>query len=142
MAGQMDALLILRDIAAGAETSDTAETGVNIANIKNMGAYQCNINVSAVAAAGADELYDFTVEVSDVVAGTYTVVGSGSYLRGWGPGMMIIPLNGQVIKQLDADADWMRINLNVTGASPSITYGAWLSPADHGHNPSMAQELF
>ena len=84
---------------------------------------------NAVTAAG-DETYQFDVVVgpaglsTSVLAGATSVVGAGQY---------VIMVDAHTIEKLSADRESLGLNVTVGGASPSITFSAWVAYANnHG----------
>lgn len=139
MAAQLDVLTRLRDDTAVAITATTSETGIEFP-IRNQATLDCVISVATIADT-ADETYVFTVEVSDLVGGTYTAIGTGSYPRTAGSGIMTIPITGQLAEFANATAAFVRVTATLAGTAPSLTYGAWLAPVDVGIDPTVAADL-
>lgn len=127
-----DGNLELRDVADGAETATANETAVNI-EVRKQEAFECIVYVTAIDSTTGNETYVFHVDVSDAVDGTFVVVATlpdiGPGGTNGGTGVYRIPLSGKHINDLDADADWIRVGCTLGGATPSITYGAYLAPA-------------
>lgn len=120
-----DKLTELRNLADGAETATAAETGVAFEIRKHI-ALLCVVDVTASVSNDNDETYVFTVEVSDLVGGTYTPIATLTVTRGV-TGKYTIPLSGELAQKLDDDCDFIRIKATLGGTTPSITYGAYLA---------------
>lgn len=124
-----DSALALR--ASGTPiTSTTSETGVEFA-VRNIGAYKAVIQYNGLDFTTGDETYVFSVEVSDLVGGTYTAIATlpdvGSATAS---GRLDIPLNGKIAEELDADSAFIRITATLGGTTPSVDYDAYLTMAD------------
>lgn len=123
--GPIDAALILRDVADGAETATAAETGKALP-VTMAGEFKTVLNVTALDTASGDESYLITVEADTTTAfgsptevGRITVSALGTYE---------VPLSGAAIRQRDPTAAAIRVKATLGGTTPSITYGAWLTP--------------
>lgn len=129
------AAITLRDIADGAETADASEAGVLLNLLTDAywdndeqpnGIVLINVHVSAFDFTTGDEVYDLYFEVDTAsnfpsakeVARIKTVPGVGYYQ---------VPVSRQLIEALEAGATHIRARLDVTGTTPSITYGAWMT---------------
>lgn len=129
------AAVTLRDIDDGAETADVAEAGVALNLLTDAywdndeqadGLVLINVHVSAADFASADEEYDIYFEVDTAsnfpsakeVARLKSVPAVGYYQ---------VPVSRQLIEAVEAGATHIRARLDVTGTTPSITYGAWMT---------------
>lgn len=129
------AAVTLRNIADGAETADAAEAGVALNTLTDAywdndevpnGIFLVSFHVSALDVADTDEVYDIYVEVdtssafssAKEVARLKTVPSVGYFE---------VPVSSQLIEKLEAGATHIRVRLDVTGTTPSITYGAWMT---------------
>lgn len=81
------------------------------------------LNVSGVVATGT---YTFTLEVSDVVGGTYTAIARYVWPPAQASGKVNIPINADLALTLDNDSRFMRTTVTIGGATPGIVYGSWL----------------
>ncbi len=121
-----DADLALRT-SGTAITSTTSETGVEFP-VRNIGAYKAVVQYTGMDYTTTDESYVFSVEVSDLVAGTYTAIATlpdiGSATAA---GRLDIPLNGKIAEQLDADSAFIRVTATLGGTTPSIDYDCYLT---------------
>lgn len=134
-----DAALELRDVGDGAETSTASETGIAF-DVLHMGNPVVMVHVTAIDDTTDDETYVLDVEVSDLVAGTYTSIAEVTLDNGMTvPASFPIPIHSQLAALLDADAAFIRITATLGGTTPSITYGAYVAPAMSG-NAGMAQD--
>jgi hypothetical protein len=82
--------------------------------------------LSAVAATGT---YVFSLEVSDLVGGTYTPIVSFTWPPTIAAGRVHIPINGQMAALKDADCRFMRITSTLGGTTPSAVIGSFLTKA-------------
>ena len=82
--------------------------------------------------AGTNETYVFTLEVSDLVGGTYTPIATWNWPRAHGIGKIHIALNGDQAAFADTDCAFMRVTLTETGTAPSCIYGSFLTKATTG----------
>lgn len=123
----------LRDIADGAETADAAEAGIALNTLTDAywdndeipnGVIAIIVNVSAADYSDTDEVYDlyFEADTSSAfssaveVARLKSIKATGSYE---------VTVSSALIEKLEAGATHLRVRLDVTGTSPSITYGAY-----------------
>ncbi|MFM7009108.1 MAG: hypothetical protein ACKO0Z_07200 [Betaproteobacteria bacterium] len=130
-----EANVTLRDIDDGAETADASEAGVALSVLKDAywdnneqpnGIFLVSFHVSAADYASTDEVYDLYIEVDTAsnfpsakeVARLKSVPSTGYYE---------VPVSSQLIEALEAGATHIRVRLDVTGTTPSITYGAWMT---------------
>lgn len=134
-----DKLLELRDVADGAETSTASETGVEMP-VRFLGNAWVVIYVTAIDFGTEDETYVFSVEISDVVGGSYTEIARIAYLGSRGPGEVSVPISGELADWADDDAAFVRITATLAGTTPSVTYGAYIAPAPRG-KMAMAEDL-
>lgn len=123
---QFDKALELRNVADGAKTATASETGIALA-VRMLLNCDLVIFVTAIDATSADETYVFTLQVSDLVGGTYTTIISHTWPRGHGVGRLHLPINGDLSSFQDTDSAFLRITATLGGTTPSITYGAFLT---------------
>lgn len=127
--GPFDKELELRDQSATAITATTSGTGIQFYPRKHE-AFKVVLAVGAYTgySAGTAE-WTITVEVSNLVGGTYTVVGTlaPATLAG-AAGETEIVLGGGQIASLDADADFIRVTATKTGSPGALSYGAFIVP--------------
>lgn len=122
-----DAELELRDLADGAEISSADEAGVAL-DVRGAGDFKVVFNVTALDTGDADETYSLVVDVDSLAAfsdspvevADITVSAVGTYE---------IPLSGDYIASLDADAAAIRVGAVLGGTTPSIAYGAFVVPS-------------
>lgn len=108
-------------------TSTTSETGVEFA-VRNIEDYKAVIQYNGMDYTTTDESYVFSVEVSDLVGGTYTAIATLPDVGGTqGSGRLDIPLNGAIAEQLDVDSAFIRVTATLGGTTPSIDYDAYLT---------------
>ncbi len=122
----LDKELELRDAAAGAVTTATAETGIAVKPGKERN-FKAAFHVTGIALGGTNA-YELAVEAdadagfaSPVELGKIAVSNLGNYE---------IPISAALAEHLEAGELRIRAKANVSGdTSPSITYGAFLMPA-------------
>jgi hypothetical protein len=128
------AQVTLRATSAAQITASTAETGITLNNgaaYWNSGntPYQVlavNILVKTIDRTTGDETYTFTVEVSNLVGGSYTVVGTLSGVTAVGAYTILLDMD--TIKKLVSNAAFIRINTTLAGTTPILDYDAYLAP--------------
>jgi hypothetical protein len=84
------------------------------------------IYVSGVVSTGT---YVFTLQVSDLVGGTYTTIASFTWPPATASGKVHIPVSGQMAALLDSDAKFVRITSTLGGTTPSAVIGSYLTKA-------------
>jgi len=108
-------------------TSTTSATGVEF-DVRHIGAYKAVIQYNGMDYATGDESYVFSIEVSDLVGGTYTAIATlpdiGSATAS---GRLDVPLNGKIAEELDSDSAFIRVTATLGGTSPSIDYDCYLT---------------
>ena len=112
-------------------TGATSATGVAIP-VRFLPTCDWVIHVTSIDAANSDETYVFSLEVSNVVGGTYTQIAEHTWPRAHGTGKAHIPINGDMAAFLDTDSAFMRTTLTQGGTSPSMQYGSYLAKAANG----------
>lgn len=127
MLGPFDKQLELRNVADGAETATATETGFAFA-ARMAGDFKAIVFVTALDTTTGDETYVLTVETDSVAAfnDTPVEVGRAAVTQ---TGVYEIPMSASQITKLDADAAAIRVKATLSGTTPSITYGAYLTPA-------------
>lgn len=129
------AAITLRDITDGAETADASEAGVLLNLLSDAywdndeqpnGIITVNVHVSAADFTNADEVYDIYLEV-DTSSAFASAVEVARLKSVPGAGYYQLHVASQLIEALEAGATHIRARLDVTGTTPSITYGAWMT---------------
>ena len=121
-----DTALVLRT-SGTAETSTASETGVAF-DVRKIEDYKAVVQYSGMDYTTTDESYVFSIEVSDLVGGTYTAIATMPDIGGTqGTGRLDIPLNGKIAELLDADSAFIRVTATLGGTSPSIDYDCFLT---------------
>ena len=121
-----DDATVLRD-AGTPVTSTTSETGIAFP-VRKIDDYKAVINYSGKDFTTTDETYVFTIEVSDVVGGTYTAIATLPDIGALAAaGQIDVPLNGNVAEFLDADSAFIRVTATLGGTTPSIDYDCYLT---------------
>ena len=125
--GTYDKEVELRAYTATAITATTSSTGIAFP-VRKTAEYKVCYSIAAYSSysVGVNE-WNIKVEVSDLVGGTYTQVGTviaplGTALEGE------IPLTGDYVTGIDSDSAFIRVTATKTGSPGSLTYGAWLAP--------------
>jgi hypothetical protein len=122
-----DKALELRNVADGAETATASETGIALA-VRFLPTCDWVIFVTTLGVV-ATETYVFTLEVSDLVGGTYTAIARHVWPIAHGPGEAHVPINGDLAAWQDTDSAFVRVTATLGGTTPTITYGSFLSKA-------------
>jgi hypothetical protein len=108
-------------------TSTTSETGIAF-DVRKIGAYKAVIQYNGLDWTTNDETYVFSVEVSDLVGGTYTAIATlpdvGSATAA---DRLDIPLSGKIADDLDADSAFIRVTATLGGTTPSVDYDCYLT---------------
>lgn len=120
-----DSLLVLEDGAA-ARTSTASGTGI-ACNLRKYRAAIIGVDVSECDATTGNETYVLSVEVSDVVGGTYTEVARVTVPRGV-TGQFEMAVTGVGVEKLDADCAFTRVTWTLGGTTPIITFKAFVRP--------------
>lgn len=122
----VDTELFLRESGTPV-TATAAETGIAFP-VRNIDEYKAVINFSGMDFTTTDETYVFSIEVSDLVGGTYTIIAStpdmGSAVSS---GRLDIPLSGKIAEQLDADSAFIQVKATLGGTTPSVDYECFLT---------------
>ena len=69
-----------------------------------------------------------TVEISDVVGGTYTPIVSTGELTA-AKSQIELPISGLLVAYKDADAAFIRVTATKGGTIGNLSYGAYIVPA-------------
>ena len=83
--------------------------------------------VTAMDFTTQNETYVFTLEVSDLVAGTYSIMATRAWLGSHGVGKVHVPILGEVASFLNTTSAFMRVTATLGGTSPVVTYGSYLA---------------
>lgn len=121
----IDSLLQL-EAGSAAKIASGDGTGVAI-NLRKHKASICRFHVTACDATDGSETYVLILAVSDLVGGTYTEVARVTVPRGV-TGIYEVAVTGVGVEKLDADCDWARVSWTLGGATPSITFKAYIVP--------------
>ncbi len=70
--------------------------------------------------------YTFTLEVSDLVGGTYTPIATYAWPAARASGKVHIPITGDQAAMADTDCAFIRVTATL-GATSSIIYGSYLT---------------
>jgi hypothetical protein len=134
-----DAGVVLRNIADGAEVADATEAAVSLKQLKSaywhggeipQGEFVVVFQVTDLLA--ASHSYELQLKVDDVQAMNDSPVIIDRFTVS-APGLYVRVIDSDVINQLDPDnsgtGKWIASAVDTTGATPSITYGAWIAKA-------------
>lgn len=120
-----DKQLELRNLADGAEASTVAETAVALEVLK-AGTFKVVFVVTALDLSSGNETYSLSVETDAATSfGSPTTVGSVTPAA---TGTYEVLLSADGIAKLDSTAAAIRVKATLGGTTPSITYGAFVSP--------------
>jgi hypothetical protein len=112
-------------IAPGiAITATASSTGVQL-NPRFLPTCDWVIYASGVLGTGT---YTFTLQVSDLVGGTYTTIATFVWPPALAAGKVHIPINADLAAFLDSDCKFMRVTATL-GATSSVIYGSFLAKA-------------
>jgi hypothetical protein len=124
--GTFDALTELKDYTDSAISATTAETGIEFPVRKTQDYKVCLSFATYSGYVATTAEWVITVEVSDVVGGTYTPVAS--YTPKGTAEETEICLSGVMVSSADADAEFIRVKATKTGVPGNLTYGAYIVP--------------
>jgi hypothetical protein len=123
---QFDKALELRDYAALAISASTSETALAIAATK-LKAYKAVVDVAAhTGYVATTAQWDVTIEAALASGGTYKAVGT--FTATGVANRFDVPLSGEWIDDIIADAAYIRVKAVKTGSPGNLTYGAFLAP--------------
>ena len=124
-----DGDLELRDYDAAALSATASETGKNF-EIRAVDTVKVVVHHAAIGGTvDGSNFWTVSVQVSDLVGGTYTEVASTGALTA-AAATIELPISGVDVTRLDADADWVRVTATETGTTAgNLTYGAYITPA-------------
>ena len=123
-----DVLLSLREYSAAALSATGSATGLAYA-VRDEDVFKVVVNHGAITGTiNGSNNWVITVEVSDVVGGTYTQVATTGQL-GAAAAEIELAISGQNVAQLDSDAAFIRVTATKTGTVGNLTYGAFVTPA-------------
>ena len=106
-----------------AVTTTTSETGISFA-VRHIEEYKAVVSYSGAVATGT---YTFSVQVSDLVGGTYTTIADVVATPANASDRFDIPLSGKIAEQLDADSAFIRVTATLGGTSPSVDYDCFIT---------------
>ena len=105
------------------ETSTASETGVAF-DVRKIEDYKAVIEYNGVVETGT---YVFSIEVSDLVGGTYTELAGVTIDPAVASGSLQIPLSGKLAELLDDDSAFIRVTATLGATSPSVDYDCFLT---------------
>lgn len=108
-----------------AVTATTSETGIALP-VRFLATCDWVVYVTALGVVGT-ETYVFTLQVSDLVGGTYTTIATLTWPIAHGVGKMHVPINGDLASFYDTDSKFVRVTATLGGTTPTITYGSYLT---------------
>lgn len=125
----VDSELVLREHSSTAVTSTASSTG-KLLYPRNQLLQKVIINVGTFKTSATNETYAITVEVSDLVGGTYTAIvtlTSAQLIAGGANATYEYAINKELVSLIDADSLYVRVTATLGGTDPSLTYGAYLT---------------
>lgn len=123
---QFDKSLELRDYAAAAVSASTTETAIAFPATKLM-SYKAVVDVAAhTGFVATSAQWDITVEAALTSGGTYKTVGT--FTATGAQNRFDVPLSGEWVDDIVADAAFIRVKAVKTGSPGNLTYGAFLAP--------------
>jgi hypothetical protein len=124
-----DKALELRDYGAAALAATGSSTGVEFA-VRKFDVAKVIIDHGAISGTltPATNFWTVTVEISNVVGGTYTVIASTGELTAT-KSQIELPISGLLATYKDADAAFIRVTATKGGTIGNLTYGAYIVPA-------------
>ncbi|MBN3875253.1 hypothetical protein [Nostoc sp. JL23] len=123
---QFDKATELRDYAAAAISASTTETALFYAVTKLMD-YKAVVDVAAhTGFVATTAQWDITVEAGATSGGTYKTVGT--FTSTGVANRFDVPLSGEWVDDIVADAAYIRVKAVKTGSPGNLTYGAFLIP--------------
>jgi len=124
-----DDALELRDYGDGAESATAAETGIELA-VRYFDLAKVVIDHAAIGGTvDGSNYWVISVQISDVVGGTYTEVVTTGIL-GAAAAKIELPLSGLLNTYKDADSAFIRVVATETGTTAgNLTYGAYIVPS-------------
>jgi len=136
-----EASVTLRNIADGAETSTAIESAISLSELDLAywhsneiphGVFEVAVHITALDNTTGDETYVLDLIVDDVAAMNDTPrVVSSVPLVAKQTGFYKIFVDSKNIPLADTDSSgtdkWLAIRATLSGTTPSITYGAWIS---------------
>jgi hypothetical protein len=121
-----DKALELRDFASAAISASTTEMALAIPATK-LEAYKCVVDVAATTGYVATTAqWDITIEAALTSDGTYKTVGTLTVIGA--ANRFDVPLSGEWVDDIVADAAYIRVKAVKTGSPGNLTYGAFLAP--------------
>lgn len=137
----VDAQVLLRDVADGAETATATETAVSLNELDSAywhdgeiphGVFMVVVNVQATDAGTGDETYTLSLLVDDTanLSDSPVTIQSQAVAAGFS-GVLYFYVDSANIPQLNPESSgtdkWLAIRATLGGTTPSITYGAWIA---------------
>ncbi|MBW4677132.1 MAG: hypothetical protein KME52_24945 [Desmonostoc geniculatum HA4340-LM1] len=123
---QFDKATELRDYSAATISASTTETAIAYP-VTKLKAYKAVVDVAAhTGYVATTAQWDITVEVSTTSGGTYKTVGT--FTATGVANRFDVPLSGEWIDDIVADAAYIRVKAVKTGSPGNLTYGAFLAP--------------
>ena len=124
-----DKRLELRDYGAAALSATGSSTGIEFA-VRNFDLAKVIIDHGAISGTltPGTNFWTITVEVSNVVGGTYTPIISTGELTAV-KSHIELPISGLLATYKDADAAFIRVTATKGGTIGTLTYGAYIVPA-------------
>jgi hypothetical protein len=117
---------ITADASTAAIVLDTLDGYWNTSNELADSTFAVVINVSAIDRGTGDETYVLNLVAGPVGFGTSTVVGTVTVVE---PGQYVILVDADTVRKQVANAAALRLNVDVSGTTPSIDFVAFIGGA-------------
>lgn len=123
-----DKALELRDYGAAALSATGSSTGIEFA-VRDFDVAKVIIDHGPITGTlSADNFWVVTVEISNLVGGTYTPIAT-TYSLTAVTSQIELPISGLLASYRDADAAFIRVTATKGGTIGNLTYGAFIVPA-------------
>jgi hypothetical protein len=121
-----DKSLELRDYASATISASTTESAIAIPATK-LETYKAVVDVAAYTGyVSTSAQWDITIEAALTSGGTYKTVGT--FTATGVANRFDVPLSGEWVDDIVADAAYIRVKAVKTGSPGNLTYGAFLAP--------------
>lgn len=122
-----DKELELRDYGAAALSATGSSTGIEFA-VRAFDVAKVVIDHAAITGTlSAENFWVITVEVSDLVGGTYTAIATTGNLTATAS-RIELPISGLLAAYKDADSAFIRVTATKGGTIGNLVYGAYVTP--------------
>lgn len=94
------------------------------------------VYASGVVATGT---YVLTLQVSDVVGGSYTTIATLTWPPAVAAGEVRVPITGFTSQWFDNDSKFMRVTYTIGGTTPGIVLGSFITKSSN--NPALGVDV-